>query len=181
MQNTEPVPVVPSSRLLKSDIVTNILAFLGILFLLLILSSSAIYFVGIAVPPGNSTLTNVLISLIITGTLGSLIGAVTFVTITMTRQANEQITIEFSAAKALAVSNQNEAKALAIANQTKLEALLTSAQSEAKTLAVSNQNEAKALAVANQTALQTLIQNEFLTIRREIAGLKPISNPDSQS
>jgi tetrahydromethanopterin S-methyltransferase subunit C len=124
MENIESVPPVPSSRLLKSDIVTNILAFLGVLLLLLILSSTAIYFINVAIPSGNEKLTNTLISLIITGTLGSLIGVVTFVTITMTRQANEQITNEFSAAKALAVANQTEAKALAVANQTALETLM---------------------------------------------------------
>ena len=158
MQNTEPVPVtIPDSRLLKSDLVLNILAFLGILFILLLISSAAIYFISIAIPNGNPTLTNVLISLIITGTLGSLIGAVTFVTITMTRQANEQISLEFNAAKILAV-----------ANQTQLETTLASFQSEVK-----------ALAVANQTELQTLIQSEFQIIRRELAGLKPNSSSES--
>ena len=70
------------------------------------ISTFVLYFISIFVPPTNLELSNILIESTITLSLSSLIGAISFVTITMTKEVNARIDNAFNKAKLLAVVNQ---------------------------------------------------------------------------
>ena len=105
------------SNLLNDNILSNILAFLIVLLLLMIISSGLFYIILISIPKDSPALTTLLAGTIITGTIGTLIGSVTFVTNSMNKEANSKIDLAFSESKQLATENQNNAIQLATENQ----------------------------------------------------------------
>ena len=133
MQNTDPTQDTKRYNILEQSLIINLIGFFLLLILIFGISLTVFYFVSLSIPPTNLALTNILIGSTITLTLGSLIGAVNYVTVSMTSQLNSRIDNAFSEAKLLAMQNQNEAKLLAIQNQAKLEASLSKVEtSQAK-------------------------------------------------
>ena len=86
MQNTEPASDVKKYSLLENSLLQNLLAYFGILAIIMAIASILIYFISISTLSTNSTLTNVLVGIIITLSSGALIGAVSYVNNSMIKK-----------------------------------------------------------------------------------------------
>ena len=111
MQNTEPTQDTKRYNILEQSLIINLIGFFLLLILIFGISLTVFYFVSLSIPPTNLALTNILIGSTITLTIGSLIGAVNFVTMTMIKESNAKIDQKFLEARLLAIENQAKLEA----------------------------------------------------------------------
>ena len=111
MQNTEPTQDTKRYNILEQSLIINLIGFFLLLILIFGISITVFYFVSLSIPPTNLALTNILIGSTITLTIGSLIGAVNYVTMTMIKESNAKIDQKFLEARLLAIENQAKLEA----------------------------------------------------------------------
>ena len=111
MQNTDPTQDTKRYNILEQSLIINLIGFFLLLILIFGISITVFYFVSLSIPPTNLALTNILIGSTITLTIGSLIGAVNYVTMTMIKESNAKIDQKFLEARLLAIENQAKLEA----------------------------------------------------------------------